>query len=297
MGWNPFKRKSDGFTEAFVAAARRAGLEVLGHGPDGAELRVSGEPCKVSFANIRRRVMSAQKAQWAPMLDDFVAAFAGSVRANAAARASLEEVEPLLMPRVGLPFEVEVEGEAPPARELVAGLLEVHLVVDEPGTVRTVRERDLDEWSIGFDDLYEVALANLERTTRPDRLVPLEGQGNTLVYDSGDSYDAARILLLPRLLDPWPREGVVVIVPSRDILLCVPLRGGEALAAMNTAFPLGHGLHEKVGYGISDQPFWFDGEVWEHVPVAFGPAGLEIFPPDRFLRAIERLTTTRALLE
>lgn len=295
MGWNPFKRRSDGFAEAFVAAARRAGLEVVSHGAEGAELRVGGEPCKVSFANIRRRVMAAERSNWPSMLDDFVSAVAGSVRANAAARATLEEVKPRLMPRVGLPFEVE--GEAPPRRELVRGLLEVHLVVDEPNTVRTVRERDLDEWSIGFDDLYDVALANLERTTRADRLVPLEGQANTLVYDSGDSYDAARILLLRQLLEPWPREGAIVIVPSRDILLCVPLRGGEALAAMNTAFPLGHGLHEKVGYGISDQPFWFDGEDWEHIPVAFGPAGLEIFPPERFLRAIERLTTTRALLE
>jgi hypothetical protein len=79
------------------------------------------------------------------------------------------------------------------------------------------------------------------------------------------------------------------MVPSQETLLCVPLHAMEAIAAMNAMLVLGKAMHAKAINAITDQPFWFDGKAWQHVPVQHRRGAVEVKPPDRFVRALEHL--------
>ncbi|MGA1526017.1 MAG: DUF1444 family protein [Planctomycetota bacterium] len=97
-------------------------------------------------------------------------------------------------------------------RPLGADLL-VCYVVDRGDAMTFVSRQHARAWGRSLDDIDERALANLaERSedctvrTGPDR----EGTA----VQRGDGYDAARVLLL----DPFHAEGLLLAVPSRDVL-------------------------------------------------------------------------------
>jgi len=308
MPWNPFgkKPKPDEFETLFRDTCARHGLKVTEIAGEQATVIKAGEPTTLFLANVRARAMNAAPADRGAILNHFVQA---SMSAPSGEGVSLDVARDRLMPRVGLPFAPM--DEVPPFRVLVAArseetktardpagasvvvpavpALHVNLVVDEAMTVWYVRQKHLDEWKTTFDALYAIALENLRRRSSPNDLRPISQVPGLVAYDTGDSYDAARLLVLKDIVNPWPQEGVIAAVPVRDLLLCVRLESLDAIRAMNPTFAFAHDLSMKEGYAITDQPLWFDGSSWEYVPVRIDEKGLGVFAPDRFVEALNRL--------
>jgi len=227
MPWSLFSKKGDEdeFETLFRDACARLGIRLQEMSADKATILKDNSPSSLYLANIKPRVLSA------PVQDH-----------------TLAEVRDRLMPRIGLPFarHALLKEEVPPSRPFIQGRaeeqkktrnaaqgtvvipevppLETNVVVDEPRTVWYVRHKHLTEWNVGFDALLSIAIENLRRRSSPNPLIRIDQMPGTFACETGDSYDAARLLILKDLVGPWPQEGVIAVVPNRDLILCSHLR-------------------------------------------------------------------------
>lgn len=297
MAWNPFKKKADGFGKGLQNAARKAGVQLQQMAEDEAVLTVDGQSSRVSLYSLRLRTKDLGEKELPEVLERFVDAVRKGMQEDRRAQQVLDRIRPALLPRVAFPgHRAGGDDDEPAHAELFPGFVSTYLVADEPSGAWYLQDHHLADWSVTFDELYPVAVQNLQERTDRDKLHPLAASPAPGVYeyDSGDSYDAARILVLEHLLGPLPEHGVVVMVPSQETLLCVPLHGMEAIAAMNAMLVVGKTMVGRARSAITDQPFWFDGRAWQHVPVQHRRGAVEVKPPDRFVRALEHLAKTGA---
>lgn len=107
---------------------------------------------------------------------------------------------------------------------LVSGL-NVGFAVDSDRSFWYVSRTTLAQWNIDIEQLHERALQNLidrSQTIAAHAVQDEDGDVSLIVFQSGDGFDASR-LLLPTLHDKL-REHLgspfVAGVPNRDILLC-----------------------------------------------------------------------------
>ncbi|TWT54368.1 hypothetical protein Pla22_20150 [Rubripirellula amarantea] len=99
------------------------------------------------------------------------------------------------------------------------------VVIDSPDGYAYVRPEDAERWQQTSVDLIEVAKANLVKASEQLEVSLVPGGVKLLVIQTGDGYDAARILL-PEvrkiLLDELDDEDVGTVyagVPNRDFLI------------------------------------------------------------------------------
>ncbi len=131
-----------------------------------------------------------------------------------------EKDRPRLRPRLlteEMLTEMQHQGPGEPASRSfgVPGLLAV-FVLDHEHSVRYLDSENLSELGLSVDQALELAKANL-RDSMPREVVEGTVRGGDLNVIKGlDSYDAARLLLVPELLDAG--EAMVALIPDRDTL-------------------------------------------------------------------------------
>ena len=138
------------------------------------------------------------------------------------AELDLERLMPLLKPRTLLDEVVKGKVDAIAWRPFISDDLIVALVLDFPQSVRYVRESEAAGTGQGFDDLLEIALANLyERTEGELYELGDEQTGKMYILATQDGYDATRILLSPMLerLAARVRGELVIAIPNRDFFV------------------------------------------------------------------------------
>ena len=107
-------------------------------------------------------------------------------------------------------------------------LATVYVINDVQSMVFVCRAH-LRRWRKCDEDVHNLALANLARLGRPELLASLPQ--TPVVLQSGDGFDAARVLLLDDV------EGLLVALPDRDTLWVGPAEGQnlEQLMAVTEA--------------------------------------------------------------
>jgi uncharacterized protein YtpQ (UPF0354 family) len=149
-------------------------------------------------------------------------------------------------------------------REFLANLMIVY-TIDEEHSVAFINEDHLDRWGIGEQDLHARALVNLQRQTGEARFTTTgHGEQRMFVFNSGDGYDATR-LLLTDMLTRWAKvvPGHLVIgIPNRDFLIAFSDANPDILRAIAHQVQLDS---VQQAYGLTDQLFTLDkGQVREY---------------------------------
>jgi uncharacterized protein YtpQ (UPF0354 family) len=151
-------------------------------------------------------------------------------------------------------------------REFLADLI-VTYVVDEQRSVAFINEDHLERWSVSVQDVHEQAIENLRRRTldQVDYVTAGEGEQRIFIFNSGDGYDATR-LLLADLLATWARDlpgNLVIGIPNRDFLIGFSDANPEILERIAQQVQSDATGRE---HGITDQLFTLvAGEVREYV--------------------------------
>ncbi|MBI2924932.1 MAG: hypothetical protein HYY24_04410 [Verrucomicrobia bacterium] len=99
--------------------------------------------------------------------------------------------------------------------------LAIGLVLDEPNRYAYVRADDRDGWGKSADELYALALRNLDAQTHGVKIHAFTQPERLMVIETKDGYDAAR-LLLPELRARAAKhlgEPFLAGVPNRDFLI------------------------------------------------------------------------------
>ncbi|MBL9076869.1 MAG: hypothetical protein JNL08_05165 [Planctomycetes bacterium] len=137
---------------------------------------------------------------------------------------------PILLPQVRSRQWVEQQGAfgdaALVARPLNDELSTVYVLDDAHCMVFVCREH-LRRWRKTEADLHNLALANLARLGG-ERLDAASLREQAVVLQTGDGFDAARVLLLEQA------EGLLVAIPDRDTLWVGPAQGQNLEQLMAT---------------------------------------------------------------
>jgi uncharacterized protein YtpQ (UPF0354 family) len=140
-------------------------------------------------------------------------------------------------------------------REFLADLM-IAYVIDEERSFAYINEDHLERWKIGIVDLHQQAIENLRRRT-DDRVTYTAvgaGEQRLFIFNSGDGYDATRLLLSDVLAD-WAREvpgRLVIGIPNRDFLIAFSDANSEVLRGVAAQVQSDAAQRE---YGLTEQLF------------------------------------------
>jgi hypothetical protein len=127
------------------------------------------------------------------------------------------------------------------------------IVYDQPDSMRSLGEDDLQNWGISYYEALEIARENLEGVGTSYGKI-----GDGLYAFLGDNYHSSR-LLLPNLISTLTVKGEpVALVPNRDTLLVTGTDDEVGLATMLAI--AGKAMEEPRP--MSMVPVRFDGHEW-----------------------------------
>ncbi|MCO4746085.1 MAG: hypothetical protein KC912_14915 [Proteobacteria bacterium] len=190
----------------------------------------------------------------------------------------------LIFPRVGPP-------DAAQTGLCVTPELGVELVLRDGGDPIVVTHEHLLDWGVSPVTAAAIAVENL-RTIADDDIDWLELPQAPFLYalyaEDGDA--ASRLLVLEDLIDV-PLSGVLVAVPTRGQLICLPLTHYEVLDDL-PAMVIGAQLAARANRNaLSTQLFFFDGKSWTTLAVEDTPGEAQIYPSPGFAAALEVLVS------
>jgi len=234
-------------------------IEVLGRDGMQLRLRVGGADLTADLDNFYG-AYARDPAQLDTIVRNFVSATLGLTPSREVSDfATLaDQVYPMLKP---IALLATVRERALPMlayREFLADLI-ITYVIDEQRSVAFINEDHLDRWGVDVQEIHARAIANLRRRTHEqvDYVVAGEGEQRIFIFNSGDGYDATR-LLLSDVLAAWARElpaHLVIGIPNRDFLIGFSDANPEILQRIAQQIQA-----DSVGreYGITDQLFTLD---------------------------------------
>ncbi len=165
-----------------------------------------GEPSDEEFAAIIAHHFGPILRRDTPSLDDL----------------SLDDLRDQLRPQV-MPADYVKAAPMPIVSFPFATGIAIGIVADFPQSYAYVREADLARWGVSPGEVYEIALENLEAISNDLGIHLSKNDSETfLAIDSGDGYDAARILIpgLQDFLASHLGETFRFGIPNRDFLIC-----------------------------------------------------------------------------
>ena len=136
---------------------------------------------------------------------------------------SIESIRSRLRPRL-LPdayYQQLKRGPMPVARRMPELGLWVVCAIDSEESVSFVTEKQLAELGIGEEKLHAIALENLATPQFREVVRGVIAENKAVNFKMLDSYDAARLLLIPACLEEG--EQIAAVIPDRDTLFLCPV--------------------------------------------------------------------------
>jgi uncharacterized protein YtpQ (UPF0354 family) len=149
--------------------------------------------------------------------------------------------------------------------EFLAQLI-ITYVVYEGRSVAFINEEHLERWGLGVQELHAKALENLrERTQKQVDYSALgEDEQRLFIFNSGDGYDATRLLLTDVIAD-WANQlpgNIVLGIPNRDFLIAFSDANPTILNSIAQQIQADAA---RLAYGLTEQLFTFaDSEIKEY---------------------------------
>jgi len=172
------------------------------------------------------------------------------------------EIRSRLYPMLMDPAQIQEKGQGQMLNgPMVEGLFVIYVIEEPNEKVRYVSFQDLRDWGVSHSTVHVTALKNLDRLTqghRVTRLAAPDGSRPMFIWNMGDGYDAARILL-PKWLDDFAEavEGNLVIgVPHRNWLVAIGDNDPKLVDVVEQRVKL---EHAEAGFPVSPYLYTWDG--------------------------------------
>lgn len=243
--------------------------------------RDDGSEQLVGLVNLYRSVTAAPPESAADLVRGFFQnARVGNPEELQALPTTMEDAADKLMVRLGRPF---ADSDKAPWGITVPGVddLAVHLVIDlptmmafVPGDMMAASATPAEDWLFrGFQNLAERTPADWFRLAQEEHGIWV---GNT-----GDSYDAARALVLCDLTQS-DELGWLVTIPARDWLFARKVEPA-GLQFFHMLKLIANQVFAEQPYPISDEVYWVrPGKPWERFRVEFDGEKVTVYPSAEF---------------
>jgi len=241
-------------------------IEVLGRAGMELRLRANGADVTADLSNFYS-AYARNPAQLDAVVQTFVRVMLGLQpdRADIDYAHLAGRIYPMLKPLEMLAEVAERKLPMLAYREFLSDLI-IAYVVDEQRSVSYINEDHLERWQVDVHDIHERAIENLRRRTEEQVRYTTVGEGEQrlFIFNSGDGYDAARLLLSDVLAD-WSRQvpgRLVIGVPNRDFMIAFSDANPEILRAVAAQIQADAAQRE---YALTEQLFTLsEGVVTEY---------------------------------
>jgi uncharacterized protein YtpQ (UPF0354 family) len=231
-------------------------VEVLGREGTVLRLKVNGRDVSSDLANFYA-TYARNPAQLDAVARGYVRVLLGEIpeRAESDFAQLADRVMPMIKP-IELLAVVSERGLPMIAyRDFLASLI-ITYVIHEPKSVAYINEEQLDRWGLAIQDLHDKAIDNLRRRTRESVRYTAVGEGEQrlFIFNSGDGYDATR-LLLTEVLAEWGQSlpgRLVIGIPNRDFLIAISDANQDVLRAVAAQVQADSAQREN---GLTEQLF------------------------------------------
>jgi hypothetical protein len=222
------------FTEA-VARLYREGPEILEthvDGPLALTVRLGGREEKINLANV---FLACQRDRPSCAASVFHQVQAMKAALGPRAPLSREDVRITVRPSAyvdDLIVATKRVGSTPVAEPLVDDLWMI-AVRDEPTTIETIGQTDLDALKLSLDQALALGRHNLEPVARHVIADAVKGETTGVRSFRGSDYTAS-LIALPELWEPLAEKfggELLMAVPASDVVLFSDGRGGAASQA------------------------------------------------------------------
>ena len=115
----------------------------------------------------------------------------------------------------------QVGSDPIPSLPLGPAGLAVVFVLDNEHSVAYLQSEQLADLGVSPEEALDLAVGNLGQTFQPAAIRPVLDESAMSVVKSEDTYDAARLLLIPGALQDG--ESIAALIPDRDTLVLVPV--------------------------------------------------------------------------
>lgn len=116
-----------------------------------------------------------------------------------------------------------------PSRPFGLEGLSIAYVINQPSSVAYVGHKSLAELELTEDELFNAALSNLRKTWNLEGIRQTIEQRGIGLIKSGDTFDAARLLLVPECLHEG--ESIHALIPDLHTLVLLPVIDGHTWPA------------------------------------------------------------------
>jgi len=195
-------------------------LVKLARGDDSFSLRVNGHV--VSLENIYRTAV-LRPEDMRHHIERWIVELLRAAEGNPDRTGSYDELKERILPMILADGEDSAHQHTV-TQPLVDGLL-IAYAIDSDRSIAYIPRVQFENWGVSRDDLHETAIDNLvarSESMSAQAAQDESGQINLIMFQTGDGYDASRVLL-PTLYERL-REHLggpfVAAIPNRDILLC-----------------------------------------------------------------------------
>lgn len=242
--------------EAFAEQLARAMRRMLSHckpeitGP--LELTLDGEP--IDLTDFYRSVHHEPADDVQAMIEQFITRLLNA-RQLRQLKLPFETVSQKIFPQIHpLSFFRDRRADLYACQPFVNDTLVLYMI-DFDGACVPVSTEQLVRWGIDVDDLDELARQNLSAHRPRLRLALHESdRGTAAVINTGDGYDASRLLLEQLHLKLAPELGVtfLVAIPARDAFIAFPTEPNDFVDQLKRRAAIDY---RKLPHPITDDLF------------------------------------------
>ncbi|WKZ30629.1 MAG: hypothetical protein QY314_02540 [Candidatus Dojkabacteria bacterium] len=261
---------------------------------EGKTFHIEGEPGVFSLENLWEQCLIAKESQWSQLVklhfDQFLKA-QQEIQELKTNIQTLGDAQDKLGIRL-YPLKYFADSES--LDDVVYwrhfdGIISV-LVLDLPTIIVTLSPKEIEQWNVSKEQIFEAALLNTFRKSRPAKVtVPLPN-GETIISIEDDTpfspTNAYRIHQYKELVGDY---GTLFSIPTSTGVLAYPVKDASILKMLNTFIPTTFNLFQQGPGAISSQIYWQFNDQMITLPYAYEDGQFNFFPPDRFVAVLEEM--------
>jgi len=247
---------------------------------------------EMGLTNLGQICAQADESKWPQLISDHFARLGRGheeIKELEALDSDFDQIAPHLSVRLYEPGDVKKVLDAAVWREDIPGLATM-LCLDMPDSIHTVTLERAKKWGPSGADLFDIAIANLERLIDAEPQKTEIDENISIWMMGGDSLYNASLLLLPeRLEGVTGKHGGFISAPTRHLTLAIPFDDASALNAVAALIHFTVNFERDGPGSLSRRVWWHRGTERIELPYEITDKGIEVHPTPDFVKIMEEL--------
>lgn len=163
------------------------------------------------------------------------------------------------------------------------------LAIDYPESIMTVNREVASGWKTDDGALFEIAMGNTLRLAKQRLKANFMKELGIYAVEGKTVFVSSLLLMLNQTDLPACKHGALVSIPSRSMLLYMPLQGHEALKNVQHILGLTAKIERETAGAVTDRVWWTKDGQFEELKYTLTGKNLEVNPGELMTAALQSI--------